>query len=224
MRHAEQVAQPCIELPFVERQEKRAAGIARIADMRPLRQFEDQPAFDRSESEVAPLVRAAHRLVVIEHPAHLGGREIRIEQQAGSRLDLRLLPALFQRGAEIRRAAILPDDRARQRFSARPVPRHHGFALIGDPDRGHTRPVIADGLARTGERLVPDFACVVLHPAGARIMLRQLALGRAHQSAIGSEQNGARRGRARVEDEDMFSHESSCGAPRTIAQAQSDPA
>ena len=63
--------------------------------MRAPREIEDQPAFDRSEGEVAALARAAHRLVMIEQPAHLGGREIGIEEEAGARLHLRFVPLIL---------------------------------------------------------------------------------------------------------------------------------
>src|SRR3546814_9849626 len=63
-----------------------------------------------------------------------------------------------------------------------------------------------DHLARAGKRRVPDFGGVMLDESGARIMLPYLALRAAERGAVGGEQHRAGRGRALVDDDDLFRH------------------
>ena len=89
--------------------------------------------------------RLGHRRLVVEQPAHLGGREIGIEQQPGRRAHRVLVPGLAQRVAELGGAPVLPDQRAGERLAGPLVPRDHGLALVGHADRG-------DALGAAGQR------------------------------------------------------------------------
>src|SRR5690606_25778125 len=100
---------------------------------------------------------------------------------------------LAQGRAKIGGAAILPDDRLRERLAGRLVPSHHRFALIGDADAGDpTCPACGFGhLASAGKRALPDFLRIVLDPARLWIVLRQLG-------PLGSVQRSGRRGQHRA--------------------------
>ena len=100
----------------------------------------NQPRVDGSGCGVA------RALDVLERPGQLGGCEVRIEDQAGGVTHTRLVPCLAQSSAFVRGAAVLPDDRRRDRLEGLAVPQDKGFPLIGDPDRTH--------VARAGVRSV----------------------------------------------------------------------
>ena len=73
------------------------------------RKFPDKPAIDRPERDVSlggPLAKARN---MIEEPLNLGAGKIRIEHKAGMFVNERSV--FFEFGANIRRAAALPDDR-----------------------------------------------------------------------------------------------------------------
>src|SRR5690606_24466542 len=76
--NAEQFAEPLVPATVGKRKEQRAAGVARIGDVRSC-QLENQPAFDRPKSQPARARSFSHRRLMIEQPAHLGRREIGIK-------------------------------------------------------------------------------------------------------------------------------------------------
>ena len=175
--------------------------------MHPAGQPEDEPALDRPESERAVCCCGPYARVIVEQPAHLGAGEIGVEQQAGLFLHQRLLPGFLQRGAEIGRPAILPDDGARQRLARASVPRHHRLALVGDTDGRDVFGPLSHRLAHAGQRLLPDFFRIVFDPAGAGIMLRQFGLRDRGELAVAAEDHGACRCRPGIEDQNAFGHE-----------------
>ena len=76
-------------------------------------------------------------------------------------------------------AAILPDDRVVDGLAGGPVPHQRGLALVGDADGGDVRrrqAGLGERLARGGELRREDLLRIVLHPAGLRIDLAELAL------------------------------------------------
>jgi hypothetical protein len=78
-----------------------------------------------------------------------------------------------------RRPAVLPDDRAVERLSRPRVPRDDGLALVRDPDPGEIRsrnPGVVERLPRHAAGDRPDLLRVVLHPAGPREVLIELAV------------------------------------------------
>jgi hypothetical protein len=133
----------------------------------------------------------------------LGRRKIGIDDQPGAVLHRRLVPRIAQGGACIGGAAVLPDDRARQRLSRGFVPGDHGFALVGDADAGDAAD-FAQHLARAGQRRAPDLARVMLDPAGLRIVLHDFALRDRPQAPRQLEHHSAGGGRARVQHQDQI--------------------
>jgi hypothetical protein len=97
-RNAEQLAQPFVPSLAIQRHQQCAAGVAGIGDVR-ARQLEHEPAFDRAKGEAPFSRRVGHRRLVIEQPAHLGGREVGIEQQPGLRAHRIFVSGLVQRSA-----------------------------------------------------------------------------------------------------------------------------
>src|SRR5205823_12857620 len=95
---------------------------------------------------------------------------------------LRLPPRVAQPLADGRARAALPHHRAVDRPAGRALPHHRRLALIGDADR---RDVAAgdargrEGLATDGDRRREDLIGVVLDMTRRRVVLRDLAIGRA---------------------------------------------
>ena len=206
LRDAEQFAQIAIELRTIQRQQQGAAGIAGIGDMVAARKLVDQPALDGAESEPAGLRGAAHRLVIVEHPAHLGAREIGIEQQAGPPLDLRLVTVILHARTELGGSPVLPHNRARKRIAALAVPCDHRLALVGYSDRRDRARITSDNLARASQRALPDLGRIVFDPAGTRIMLGQFGLRDAFQPSVAGEDHSPRRRGPGVQYENAIGH------------------
>ena len=201
-RHAEKFTQPVVELRILQPHQERAAGVAGVTNMRrSAGELEGQPAFDRPEGQRALLRSAAHLGHVVEHPAHLGAREIGIEQQPGALLHPGLVPRIAQGGAKGLGAAVLPYDGVGERLAGGAIPRHHGLALVGNADTGDRRcPArLVQHRLHAGERLVPDLARIMLDPAGLRIVLGQRFLRTGEQHAVMCKQHRAGRGGAFVE-------------------------
>ena len=85
------------------------------------------------------------------------------------------------------------------------VPDDGGLALVGDADGGHLGPAghVRQRGAGAGELGAPDLGRVVLHPAGAREVLGDLALVRRDGGAGLVEDDGTGRGGALVEGQDV---------------------
>ena len=82
--------------------------------------------------------------------------------------------------AEVRGAAVLPDDRVVDRLAGLAVPDDGRLALVGDADGGDVRrrasPRAAERLDGDADLRRPDLLRVVLDPAGLRKDLRELLL------------------------------------------------
>jgi hypothetical protein len=85
-----------------------------------------------------------------------------------------------------------------QRLAALAVPQHDGLALVGDADPRQcvdAGPRVRGGDFRDAAGHVPDLGGVVLHPAGAGEVLRELAVRTpAHLPVAVDHQAGAARG------------------------------
>mmetsp|Transcript_11791 Transcript_11791/g.27714 ORF Transcript_11791/g.27714 Transcript_11791/m.27714 type:complete len:274 (-) Transcript_11791:1014-1835(-) len=172
-----------------------ARGIARVGRMHPAAaELPQQPAVDRAKGQLAARGALAGPGHMVEQPAQLGGREIRVQHQAGELAHARLRALLLQGLAKGRRAAVLPDQGAVQRLAGLAVPQHGGLALVGDADGHHLGVRCGQGLACAGELAGPDLAGIVLHPARLRVVLGQLTLGRGQQPAGSVEDESARTG------------------------------
>ncbi len=87
-RDVQQCQQVLVPLQGVDVEQQGARGVAVIGDVRlATAEVPDQPAVDGAEQQFAALGALLRPLHVVEDPAHLGGREIRIDQQAGALAD-----------------------------------------------------------------------------------------------------------------------------------------
>jgi hypothetical protein len=154
-----------------------ARGVGGVGDVRALpRQPPDDPGVDRAAQQLARLGPPPRAGDLVQDPGDLGPREIRIQQQAGGGGDGRLMAFGPQAVADLRGAAVLPDD-GRVDWPARGfVPDHHRLALVGDPkggDVGAVAVALLDGVAQHANAGGVDLVGVVLDPAVARITLAQ---------------------------------------------------
>ena len=89
-------------------------------------------------------------------------------------------PAALERGADVGRAAVLPDDGPVQRPAVGAVEGDQRLALIGDPDGRHGAARLGEAapdLGQRGAHGVPDLDGVVLDPPRAGEVLGDLAVG-----------------------------------------------
>ena len=105
--------------------------------------------------------------------------EVRVEDETGALADEVQVTGLGEGVATFGRAPVLPHDRSPVRRAGSPVPGHHRFALVGDPDTGHMFDADAlDDLGQRGLHGRPDLAGVVLHPARSGKVLGELPVRR----------------------------------------------
>ena len=97
----------------------------------PAGQAGDQPAVDGAGRSVR------WEFGMIEKPAQLGRREVRVDDEARGLTNLVLSTCRLQAVAFGRRPAVLPDDGVVERLEALAIPGDDGLALIRDPDRLH---------------------------------------------------------------------------------------
>ncbi len=168
-----------------------------------------EPAVDRAEGELAALGPRAQRRIAVEQPRQLRAGKIGIEQQAGAARDLGLVAVCLQASAVVRGAPVLPHDGGRHRATGGAVPEDRRLSLVRDAD-GHD---VVGRRACTGQHLCdgcslccPDLLCVVLDPAGAREVLRELALCGRDDDAVVVEQDRSGTGRALVQGEHESTH------------------
>ena len=140
------------------------------------------------KASVPALRGAAHCRLVVEQPAHLGGRRNR-DRAAGrcGRCTASSCPRslqLVRRNRAVRRSC---QTIARASGSPRrAVPRDHRLALVGDADARRSAPRRRPGstISRAQASVLSQISPrIVLDPAGPRIVLGQLALRRAAQLA-----------------------------------------
>ena len=134
----------------------------------------------RAEGELSRLRARPRPVHVVEEPGDLGGGEVGVEDEAGPLGDEGFVPPTAQRGALVRGAPVLPDDRAVDRTARRPFPHEHRLALVRDSDgRDCLRTAVRLRKHRPdgGHSGGPKILGVVLHLAGAREMLVERLLG-----------------------------------------------
>src|SRR5262249_3865096 len=96
--------------------------------------------------------------------------------------------------AAVRGATVLPHQGAVKQRPALPVPDHDGFTLIGDPKSGGSGSRLLQRFPGRFQRDPPDLVRVVLHPAGLRKMLPELAVPATQKATVAAdhERRGAR--------------------------------
>ena len=114
----------------------------------------------------------------------LGAGEVGVDHEAGAFADEGFVAVALQAIAEIRGAAVLPDDRVVDRLAGLAVPDDGGLALVGDADGGD---VVAADAERRPSASVATAICV--RP--------DLARGRARPSPAAGRSGGTRAGRPR---------------------------
>ena len=193
--HAEECQQFLVPRQRVDVEQHRPRRVAHVGDVfAPARELPHEPRVDgakRQSSDGGTFACAGH---VVEQPADLAGREVRIDQQAGLLLHQWARSVRLQALAERRRPSVLPDDGVVNGFAGVAVPHHGGLALIRDADGGDVRgaePRASEGFDRHADLRRPDLARVVFHPAGLREDLRELLLGHRTHGAVGVEDDGA---------------------------------
>ncbi len=134
-RNVDDAQQLVVPFAAMDVEEQRARRIRDVGDVHAAAgELPDEPRVDRSECETFRIdVR------VIEKPANLRRRKIRIEDESRTFAEQLLVTLRTQRFAKRRGAAVLPDDRVRDRFAGLAIPEDRRFALIRDPDRSHLR-------------------------------------------------------------------------------------
>src|SRR5579862_822115 len=151
-----------------------------------LGQLPDEPGIDRAEREFAGFGDGARARNILQKPGDLAGREVRIDEEAGTLLDKRTAAIVAKAVAEIGGAAILPDDRVVNGLSCFSIPEDRRLALIGNSDRGDVAGLgssLRDRVERHRDLRRSDLLGIVFDPAGLRIDLLKFPLGnRAHSS------------------------------------------
>ena len=195
-RHAQQLQQLVVPFAGVDVEQQRARGVGgvggvHLAGGEPPQQI----AIDGAEHQLAAFGAGARAGHVIEDPGDLGAGEIGIDDQAGLGGDRRLVAFALQSGADIRGAAVLPDDGAVHRLAGGAVPHHGGLALVGDADRGDVfrfQPGLFQRVAAHHDGRGPDVLRLMLDPAGRRKMLREFLLRGGGDGNIAAKHDGAR--------------------------------
>ena len=191
--------------------QQRARGVGRVGHVdRAAGQPPEQETVDRAEREFAALGARARARDIVEHPGDLGRREIGIEQQAG---------ALGDQSARGRRASARRKVGAVRRscqtialWIGAPVARFQTsvvsrwLVMPSAGDRRGPTPALAERLAGGRQRRAPHVLRVVLDPARAREDLREFLCAIAIGAASGAEHDGARRGGALIDDENLSGH------------------
>ena len=138
------------------------------------RELPQKPAVDRAEGEVAFFRQLACAGYVVEEPADLADGEIRREHHR------RVLAELFQEIGVLAEALDnllrlhrLPADGVVNRPPRMAIPDHRRLALIRDADRRDFRLFdarLANRLLRRLNLHRPDLICILLDPAGLRVI------------------------------------------------------
>lgn len=116
------------------------------------------------------------------------------------------MPGLFQRGAEARGAAVLPDNRIVKRLAGGPVPEQGGLALIGDADGGDILRADTGALDRGAGGAGdggPEIGGIMFDPARSRVVLGEFLLRRGNRLQRLIEEDCPRRSRPLIYGKNM---------------------
>jgi hypothetical protein len=215
--HIEEFAQGLIPPASANVVQRGAAGVRGVGQMRPAAgEPPDQETVHRPESDVPRSGGIARTRHAIQDPGNLGGRKIRVQQQAGLLREFRPRAAAIEVPAPVGGAAVLPHDGVEQRHAVALVPENRGFALIGDADGGDAGPQLvqsAQHLSGRRKHRGPNHFGVVLHPAGRRVNLLEGLLFGGNRLAGGGERHcPARTGSLINCEQHIIGHRRSPGA------------
>src|SRR5262249_2106761 len=190
-RDAEQVEELVVPVERVERAEQRARRVRLVGEVvAALGQLPHEPRVDGAEREAA-------WTVLPQQPLELRRREVRIRHEAGA-----LAQELGrQLSAALRRAPVLPDDRVRDRAAGRALPENGRLALVRDRYAFRRAARGAERLLGRRKHALPDLLGVVLDPAGAWEVLRQLGVATPTDGELVVDDEARRAGRALVDRE-----------------------
>jgi hypothetical protein len=142
---------------------------------------------------------------VVEHPTHLGRREVRVEHETRRRAHLRSVTLVVKPLTLIGRSAVLPNDGAAERNARRTVEADRCFSLVGHADRGdHVIGLkgLNGYLAEGCDGKLGDLERVVLDLAWGGEELGELAVGLADGLQLGVKGDRPDTCRTSVESED----------------------
>ncbi len=134
-RDVEYLAKLLVPAQLVNVEEHGAAGVGVVGGVNlAAREVVDEPGVHGAAHELAGLGHLARTLDVVENPGDLGGREVRVGDEAGAladevRMALGHDPVHYGRGA-----AALPHDRVVDGLAGEAIPNDDGLALVGDAD------------------------------------------------------------------------------------------
>ncbi len=117
-----------------------------------LRQPPDQPAVHSAEAKLTTLRTRTNTLHLVQNPAQLAPRKVRIRQQASLRLDRHLMPIAAQLLTKLRRPPVLPHNRVVHRLARSAVPDQRRLPLFTMPTAAislASRPACASASAAT---------------------------------------------------------------------------
>ena len=148
-------------------------------------------------------------LDILEYPANLCSREVRVDDQTCLLSEAVGQPPVLKLVGVIRGAAALPDYRVADRLTRHPVPDYRCLALVGDAygcDLVVGRADVSHGFSRYRKLSLPYLVSVVLYPSGLRKILGEFLLHHRADIALAVKEDTAVRGRARVERHDVLLH------------------
>ena len=194
---AEQGEQLVVPRAAVEVEQHRPRGVRDVGDvLPPAGQAPDEPRVDRADCELAGRNGGA-----LQQPLELRRREVRVRDEPGAAAD----QLGRQLAAPLGRAPVLPHDRVVDRPSGAPLPDERRLALVRDPDRDHVGGAERCGGERVRSRsedALPELLRIVLHPAGLRVVLLDLAVPTSTDAQLVVHHETCRPGRALVDRED----------------------
>ena len=176
----------CID---IEHQGSGCVGVIRCMYFA-LGQLVDKPCINGTEAELAGLSLLAHARNIVQDPAKLCAGEVRVKYQTGLMIsvvcDARILGNQFV--LHISSSAALPYNCVVNRLSGLSVPYDGGLTLVSNTDCSDvliSSTNLLHSLAGNQELCLPDFAGIMLYPAGLRIVLGELLLSnRAHLTLL----------------------------------------
>ncbi len=168
-----------------------------------------EPAVHGAEAELAGFGLFPRTGDVVQDPADLGAGKIWVDEQPRALPDQRLQPLGGQGGAEVRRAAALPDDGVAHGPARAPLPDEGGLPLVGDADARNVsrrKAGLGIGLPQGLKLGLQDAHGVVLHPAGPGVDLGQGMLRQGGDAAEAVEYDGSGAGGPLVQSDDVRIH------------------